>query len=163
MPLILEVWQYYFVVQYSTDIVSTLSTNGYDHHIIGWLTLDFSSVWQADRHRMQASCVFLDYRWLVSRTLFFAACNLHTSSDGSCLHDLAASSLKTTRDQFINLSDAGDGILRLWGSIPCLLLLWLLKSPEHQQAWYWLCRTDNIYSCCRVNFKDRQHLLLLQG
>ena len=27
-----------------------------------------------------------------------------------------------------------------------------LKSPEHQQVWYWLCRTDNIYYCFRVNF-----------
>ena len=37
-------------------------------------------------------------------------------------------------------------------SIPCLLVHWLLKSPMHQQAWYWLCRTDNIYCCSRVNF-----------
>ena len=36
------------------------------------------------------------------------------------------------------------------GSIPCLP--WLLKSPEHQQAWYWLCRTDNLYCCSRVNY-----------
>ena len=26
------------------------------------------------------------------------------------------------------------------------------KSPEHQQAWYWLCRTDNMYCCFKVNF-----------
>ena len=38
----------------------------------------------------------------------------------------------------------------LVGSVPYLLIPWLLKSPEHQQAWYWLCRTDNMY-CCRVN------------
>ena len=31
-------------------------------------------------------------------------------------------------------SDAGDGMFWLWGSIPCLLMPWLLKSPEHQQA-----------------------------
>ena len=31
-------------------------------------------------------------------------------------------------------------------------MLWLLKSPEHQQAWYWLCRTDNMYCYSRVNF-----------
>ena len=23
-------------------------------------------------------------------------------------------------------------------------------AGEHQQAWYWLCRTDNMYCCCRV-------------
>ena len=38
-----------------------------------------------------------------------------------------------------NSSDAGNGIFWLWVSILYLLLLWLLKSPEHQQAWYWLC------------------------
>ena len=50
----------------------------------------------------------------------------------------------------INSSDAGDGIIRLWWSIPCLLMHWLLKSPVHQQAWYWLCRTDNISTYSRV-------------
>ena len=50
-----------------------------------------------------------------------------------------------------NSSDTGDRIVRLWGSIPCLLMPWLLKSLEHHQAWYWLCRTDNIYCCSRVN------------
>ena len=38
------------------------------------------------------------------------------------------------------------------GSIPCLLMLWLLKSTEHQQAWYRLCRTDNMYGCSRPYF-----------
>ena len=38
------------------------------------------------------------------------------------------------------------------GSIPCLLMPWILKSPEHQKAWYWLFRTDNIPCCSRVNF-----------
>ena len=32
--------------------------------------------------------------------------------------------------------DAGDRIFRFWGSIPCLLMPWLLKSPVHQQTWY---------------------------
>ena len=36
------------------------------------------------------------------------------------------------RFQYVNSSDAGDGIFRLWGWIPCLMMLWLLKSPEHQ-------------------------------
>ena len=51
-----------------------------------------------------------------------------------------------------NSSDAGNGNVWLWGSIPGLLMLWLLKSPEHRQAWYWLCRTDGIYCCSKVNF-----------
>ena len=52
----------------------------------------------------------------------------------------------------VNSFDAGDGIFWLWGSIPCLLMPWLLKSPDHQLAWYWLCRIDIIYCCSRVNF-----------
>ena len=40
----------------------------------------------------------------------------------------------------------------LRGSILCLLMHWLLKSPVHQHTWYYLCRTDNIYCCSRVNF-----------
>ena len=48
--------------------------------------------------------------------------------------------------------NVGDKIFWFWRLIPCLLMHWLLKSPEHQQAWYWLCRTDNIYCCSRVNF-----------
>ena len=47
--------------------------------------------------------------------------------------------------QHINSSDAEDGIFQHWGSIPCLLMHWLLKSSVYQQAWYWLCRTDNMY------------------
>ena len=42
-----------------------------------------------------------------------------------------------------NSSDAGDGIFQLWGSIPCLLMPWILKTPGHQHTWYWLCRTYN--------------------
>ena len=68
--------------------------------------------------------------------------------------------LCVTRPQFyhknrkihFNSSDAGDRIVRLRGSIQCLLMSWLLKSPEHQQAQYWLCKTDNKYCCFRVNF-----------
>ena len=46
--------------------------------------------------------------------------------------------------------DAGNGIFRFGGSIPCLLMHWLLKSPVHQQASYCLCGTDNIYFCSRL-------------
>ena len=51
----------------------------------------------------------------------------------------------------VNSSDAGSGIFPLWGSIPCLLMPWLLMSPEHQQAWHWLCKTDE-YCCSRLIF-----------
>ena len=47
---------------------------------------------------------------------------------------------------FISL-DAGDRIFWLWGSIPCLLMAWWLKSPGHHQAWYWLYRICNIWGC----------------
>ena len=36
-----------------------------------------------------------------------------------------------------NSSDAGDRMLWLCGSVPCLLMPWLFKSPGHQQVWYW--------------------------
>ena len=48
-----------------------------------------------------------------------------------------------TRPQWVNSSDAGDGMQAwywppkpeyYWGSIPCLMMPWLQKSPEHQQA-----------------------------
>ena len=29
---------------------------------------------------------------------------------------------------------------------------WLLKMPVHHQAWYWLCRTDNLCCCSWFNF-----------
>ena len=52
----------------------------------------------------------------------------------------------------LNSSDAGGRIFQFWESIPFLMMPWLLKMPEHQQAWYWLCRIDNMYYCCfRVN------------
>ena len=46
---------------------------------------------------------------------------------------------------FLNSSDAGDGILQLWGSrsIPFLLMPLLLKSSGHQQAWYSQYRIGN--------------------
>ena len=55
---------------------------------------------------------------------------------------------------WINSSDAGDRIFRLLGSIPCLQMHWLLKSPVYQRAWYWLCKTGNIFCCSRVNFNS---------
>ena len=51
-----------------------------------------------------------------------------------------------------NSSDAGDGILQFSVSILCLLIHWLLKSPVYWQAWYWLCKMDNMYCYSRVNF-----------
>ena len=58
----------------------------------------------------------------------------------------------SSRVQCINSSDAGDGIFCLCGTIPCLLMHWLLQSPEHQQACYWLSITDNMHHCSRLNF-----------
>ena len=60
--------------------------------------------------------------------------------------------LGTIRKLAINFSNAEDRIFRLWGSIQCLLIPWLLKPPEHLQAQYWLCRTPNFNCCFRVNF-----------
>ena len=54
--------------------------------------------------------------------------------------------------KYLNSFYAGDRIFWLSGSIPCLLMHWLLKVPMHQQAWYWLCRTDNMSCCSRLNF-----------
>ena len=34
-----------------------------------------------------------------------------------------------------------------------LLMQWLLKLPMHQQAWYWLVRTDNMYWCLNSAIK----------
>ena len=42
----------------------------------------------------------------------------------------------------LTLFYAGDGIFWLWESIPCLLMTWILTSPEHQQTWYSLCETN---------------------
>ena len=50
-----------------------------------------------------------------------------------------------------NFSDARGGISRLVWSIPCLPMHWLLKSPMHQQAWYWLRKINNMYCSSRVN------------
>ena len=52
---------------------------------------------------------------------------------------------------FTNSSDAKEGILWLNWWISCLLMPWLLKAPVHLQVQYWLCRTDNMYWCSRVN------------
>ena len=67
-------------------------------------------------------------------------------------HFRAFTILSVPNNNDINSSDAGDGIFRLWRSIPYLLMHWPLKSPVHQQACYWLCWTDNMYCCSNVNF-----------
>ena len=46
-------------------------------------------------------------------------------------------------------SDPREGIFGLIWSIPYLLMPWLLKWPEYQQAWYW------------QHMNDRQHIGLL--
>ena len=52
--------------------------------------------------------------------------------------------IQTSQSVSINSSDAGEGIFRLIGSISSLLMPWLLKSPRHQQAWYWQRRIGNM-------------------
>ena len=66
-------------------------------------------------------------------------------------HFRAFTILSVPNSNDINSSGAGDGIFRVWRSIPCLLTHWLLKSPVHQQACYWLCGIDNMYFCSKVN------------
>ena len=44
----------------------------------------------------------------------------------------------------VNSFDAAGGISWFCRSIPCLLMHWLLKSPEYQQAWFWLCVRQTI-------------------
>ena len=53
---------------------------------------------------------------------------------------------------YLNSSHVGDGMFRLRRSISYLPTPWLLKSPEHQQAWYWPCLTGDMYCCSRVDF-----------
>ena len=59
-------------------------------------------------------------------------------------HKLRLLSIDTKYGIYFNSSDAGDGIFRLWVSLPCLLMPWLLKSPGHQQKWYLHYGTGNI-------------------
>ena len=63
-------------------------------------------------------------------------------------------SVSLISEQKINSSDAGDRIFRFGGSIPCLLMPWLLKSTGHQQACHWLSRKDSICCCSRLNFTN---------
>ena len=53
---------------------------------------------------------------------------------------------------YVNSPSTGEGIFRLCGSVPCLLMPWLLKSPGHQQAWYLQYRIGNMYTCSILNF-----------
>ena len=44
----------------------------------------------------------------------------------------------------INSPDSRDGkFLLIWSQL-CLLMPWRLKSPGHQQVWYWQCMIGNI-------------------
>ena len=53
--------------------------------------------------------------------------------------ELLQSCTKSLTNALVNVNsyDGGDGIFRLWGSTPCLLMHWLLKSSGRQQTWYW--------------------------
>ena len=66
---------------------------------------------------------------------------------------------KYTEVKTVNSSDAEDVIFQPYGSMPCLLMPWLLKSSEHQLACYWLCRTDDMCCCSRVNFICLGHVI----
>ena len=55
-------------------------------------------------------------------------------------HAFVAASVKGESDVKINSSDARDRIFHLIWSKPYLLMPWLLKSPGHQQEWYWQYR-----------------------
>ena len=59
--------------------------------------------------------------------------------------------MSSAMSQYVNSYDARDRIFQLIWSIPCLLMPWLLKSPGHQQAWYWQYKIGNMYSCSIVN------------
>ena len=53
-----------------------------------------------------------------------------------------------------NPSHTGNGYFIQTGSIPCLLMTWLMMSPGHQQTWYWLHNISSILSYTRVNFTN---------
>ena len=54
----------------------------------------------------------------------------------------------------LNTSEAEDGKFKLWGSIPCLLMPWLLKLPGHQQQWS---------AGMALAVWNRQHVILFQS
>ena len=69
------------------------------------------------------------------------ACNTENASIWWRHHEWV---LHKMADFYFNSSDAGDRIFQVVWSIPCLLMPWLLKSSEHQQAWYWQYRISNM-------------------
>ena len=60
----------------------------------------------------------------------------------------------------VNSFDASDGIFWLWASVSCLLMPWFPKSPDHQQAWYWLYRKEIRFIIMCQEIK-KLHLLLV--
>ena len=90
---------------------------------------------------------------LEKRVINQNCCNVHWSL-GSKLGNIKMSAI------FLNSSDAGNGIFRLSRWISYLMMLWLLKSPKHQHAWYWLCWTGNMHCSSRVNFINLGHAKL---
>ena len=58
----------------------------------------------------------------------------------------------------LTLNVRGPSYLCLTRSISWLLMPWLLRSPGHQQPWYWLCRICRSWSYLRKDFKYLCHI-----
>ena len=56
---------------------------------------------------------------------------------------------------FIDSSDPREGRVRLRGWIACLLMPWLLNSPEQHQWWHCLYRMDNMHFCSIAKDSER--------
>ena len=106
-------------------------------------------IWGCSMFLLIFRCTGMNWQYTIGTLRVFSICRLtlYGSSGFFSLNIYFITELS------LNSSNAGDRIFWLCESIPCLLLMyWLLKSSEHQQAWYWLWRTDNMYFCSSVNF-----------
>ena len=118
-----------------------------------WITLRWMSLGLINDKTMlnqvmvwccQATGHYLNQCWPISMRLMIISVSDISHKHGLC--NISCTCIS------VNSSDAGVGIFWFLESIPCLLLPLLLKSPGHQQAWYWLRRTDNMHCCSTVTF-----------
>ena len=58
----------------------------------------------------------------------------------------------------LTLNVRGPSYLGFIRSISCLLMLWLLTSPGHQQPWYWQYRICRSFSYLKKDFKYLCHI-----